>query len=67
MLQREPLRRFVLFANKCYCSNDIFEQIASIHQLKGNADKVYKDDQEYHTMMKSKQNRSHSSKKTYFQ
>ena len=24
MLEREPLRKFVLFANKCYCSDEIF-------------------------------------------
>ena len=67
MLSREPLRKFVLFANKYYCSTEIFDQIAQIQKLKGNVDEVYKKDQEYQTMMKSKQNRSPPAKKSYFQ
>lgn len=30
MLEREPLRRFVLYAKKCYYSNHIFDQIGKI-------------------------------------
>ena len=47
MLEREPLRKFVLFANKCYCSDQVFDQIAQIHKLKGNVHEVYKKDKEY--------------------
>ena len=67
MLAREPLHKFILFAKNGYCSNEIFEQIAQIEKLKGNIDEVYKNDQDYHTMMKLKQSKSPPPATSYFQ
>ena len=44
MLSREPLRKYVLFAQKCYYSNTVFDQIAEVHSFKGNEEMVYQYD-----------------------
>ena len=67
MLSREPLRKYVLFAQKCYYSNTVFDQIAQVHSLKGNEEKVYQDDSDYHTYMRMKENKIPPKKSTYFE
>ena len=36
LLQREPLRKYVLFAKRFYESNIIFDQIAKVNSRKGD-------------------------------
>lgn len=52
MLEREPLRKYVLYAKKFYESNLVFEQIGKVNGLKGSEQKVYQNDPDYWTFKK---------------
>ena len=67
MLAREPLKMFAVRGSMCYLSSKMSDQMDGLARREGNEEELYKDDEEYQSQARKKQNkRPQTSHQTYF-
>ena len=57
MLGREPLKMFAVRGSLCYLSSKMSDQMDGLARKEGNEEELYKDDEEYQSQARKRQNK----------